>query len=63
MPITPPLKIIHHPESFGIIDAEGRNLAYVYFEDEAARRNSTNRLTEPEALEVAQKIAWALSAP
>lgn len=63
MPLVMPLRIIRHPESFEVRDSEGRNIAFIYFEDETARRNAMRRLTEAEARGGAQKIARALSAP
>ncbi len=63
MPIAPPLKIIHHFGSFEVRDSAGRYVAHVYFADGTTRRTTMDRLTKAEAREIAQKIAWALSAP
>jgi Rrf2 family iron-sulfur cluster assembly transcriptional regulator len=53
----PPWSIVEHPESFAITDAAGQALAYVYFEDEAGRRQAMKRLTRDEARRIAANIA------
>jgi hypothetical protein len=53
----PPWTVVEHNESFAVNDANGQNLAYVYFEDEAQRRLSTKRLTRDEARRIAANIA------
>ena len=50
-------------ESFIVEDANGRHLAYVYFEDEAWRRLSMKRLTRDEAFLIAVNIAKLPSVP
>jgi hypothetical protein len=52
-----PWRLEEHPESFAIVDANGQNLAYVYFEDEAGRRMTMKRLTQDEARRIAVNIA------
>ena len=41
----PPWSIEEHQESFIVKDANGQQLAYLYFEDEPQRRMSMKRLT------------------
>jgi ATP-dependent protease ClpP protease subunit len=53
----PPWSIVGRPESFAITDAAGQALAYVYFEDEAGRRQAMKRLTREEARRIAVNIA------
>jgi hypothetical protein len=53
----PPWSIVEHPESFAIMDATGQALAFVYFEDEAGRRRTMNRLTRDEARRIAVNVA------
>jgi hypothetical protein len=53
----PPWTVDELNESFAIKDANGQNLAYVYFEEESQRRLSTKRLTRDEARRVAANIA------
>ena len=52
-----PWRVVEHSESFVVEDANGRPLAYVYFEDEPVRRGLMNRLTSDEAWRVASNIA------
>lgn len=52
-----PWPIIEHAESFEVQDAEGKKIAYIYFEDEPQRRSNLNRLTREEARRVAVNIA------
>ena len=61
MKLALPLKITEHPESFGITDSIGTHVAYIYFEDNASRRNLTKRLDRAAALEVAKVTARALT--
>ena len=42
---------------FIVRDHDGQALAYVYFEDETGRRQTTNRLTKDEAGRIAVNIA------
>jgi hypothetical protein len=53
----PPWRIEEHPKSFAIVDANGQNLAYVYYEDEAGRRMTMKRLTRDEARRIAVNFA------
>lgn len=52
-----PWRIIDHGESFGIVDATGFPLAYVYFEDEIARANQMQRMNKDQAWKIASAIA------
>ena len=53
-----PWRVVEHSESFVVEDANGRPLAYVYFEDgEPLPRSLMNRLTSDEAWRVASNIA------
>ena len=51
-----PWRLVENPESFGIIDAGGQPLAFVYFEDEAVRARSMKRMTKDEARRLAAQI-------
>jgi hypothetical protein len=53
----PPCSIVEHPESFAVTDATGQALAYIYFEDEAGRRQAMKRLTRDEARRIAVNVA------
>jgi hypothetical protein len=59
----PPWTIDEQPESFIVMDANGRALAYVYFEDEPQRQMSMKRLSRDEAFLVAVNIAKLPSVP
>ena len=48
--------LIEHEESFEIASANGRILAYVYFEDEQGRRDVTKRITREDARRLAIQI-------
>lgn len=57
-----PLRITAHAESFGITDAAGLHVAYVYFgAGDKAQRQAANRMTREEAESVAKIIARALT--
>ena len=43
----PPWSIEERQESFIVKDANGQQLAYLYFEDEPQRQMSTKRLSSP----------------
>jgi hypothetical protein len=49
----PPWTVEKIPGSFAVIDAEGRSLAYVYFDN----RHIVNTLTQDEARRIAVNIA------
>jgi hypothetical protein len=56
--LSRPWEIIEHRESFEIRTANGRKIAFVYFEDDdASRRFEMGRLTKDEARRVAANIA------
>lgn len=57
-----PLKIAAHAESFGITDAAGTIIAYVYFGvGDETQRQAAKRMTRDEAESVAKTIARALT--
>jgi len=51
-----PWKIEEHAESFVVSDGVGQRLAYLYFEDEPARRSTINRLSKDDAWRIARAI-------
>jgi hypothetical protein len=51
-----PWQLVEHEESFEIASANGRILAYVYFEDEAGRRDVTKRMAREDARRLAIEI-------
>ena len=59
----PPWSIEERRESFIVKDANGQQIAYLYFEDEPQRRMSMNRLTRDEAFLIAVNIAKLPSVP
>jgi hypothetical protein len=59
----PPWSIEERTESFIVKDANGQQVAYVYFEDESQRRLSMKRLTRDEAFLIAVNIAKLPSMP
>ncbi|MGO8738785.1 hypothetical protein [Rhodoblastus sp.] len=61
LPITLPLQIRLSTESFAIDDAAGRNVSYIYFENELSRRTQTRRFSKDEARAIAQMIARLLT--
>lgn len=52
-----PWTIVDHGESFGIKDATGFPIAYVYFEDNSARAFQTNRMNKDQAWKIASAFA------
>ena len=52
-----PWRVVEHPESHMIEDANGVPIAFVYFEDDSDRRKIMNRLTSDEAWRIASNIA------
>jgi hypothetical protein len=52
----PPWSIEEHQESFIVKDANGKQLAYLYFEDEPQRKMSMKRLSRDEAFLIAANI-------
>ena len=61
MGLTLPLRIIRLDAAFVIRDTAGISLAYVYFEDDLTRSGILKVMPEAEAMEVAKRIARALS--
>jgi hypothetical protein len=55
--LPPPWRVVEHPESFMVEDANGVPLAFVNFEDDSDRRKLLNRLTSDKAWRVASNIA------
>lgn len=60
-PYTLPLKITASGESVQVLDARGRIVTYLYFEDDQLRRDMMKRWTKAEAIEIARRIARALT--
>lgn len=57
-----PLKITRHEESFGITDAAGTSICYIYFGvSDETQRFVAKRMTRDEAEGVARQIARALT--
>jgi hypothetical protein len=44
-----PWRLVENAESFGMEDAGGRGLAFVYFEDEPIRASTLKRLSKGDA--------------
>ena len=59
----PPWTIDERTESFIVHDANGRPIAYVYFEDEPQRQMSMKRMSRDEAFLIAVNIAKLPSVP
>jgi hypothetical protein len=55
-PFAKPWKIVERGESFVVEDAAGVTLAFVYFEDEPARRGFARRLSKADARNMAEQI-------
>ena len=58
-----PAALEERQESFIVKDANGQQLAYLYFEDEPQRRMSMKRLSRDEAFLIAMNIAKLPSVP
>jgi hypothetical protein len=58
-----PGRIEERQESFIVKDANGQQLAYLYFEDEPQRQMSMKRLSRDEAFLIAVNIAKLPSVP
>jgi hypothetical protein len=59
----PPRSIEERQESFIVKDANGQQIAYLYFEDEPQRQMSLKRLSRDEAFLLAVNIAKLPSVP
>jgi hypothetical protein len=59
----PPWSIEERTESFIVKDANGQQLAYLYFEDEPHRQMSMRRLSRDEAFLIAVNIAKLPNVP
>ena len=53
----PPWSVELQPNYYVVRDADGQQLAYVYFEEEAGRRLAAKLLTKDEARRIAVNIA------
>src|SRR5580693_7209746 len=51
-----PWRLVENAESFGIEDAGGRGLAFVYFEDELILASTLKRLSKADARRLAAQI-------
>jgi hypothetical protein len=51
-----PWKVEEGTESYAVLDANDRNLAFVYFEDEPQRRMTMNRMSKDDAWQLARPI-------
>jgi hypothetical protein len=60
---SPPWSIEERQESFIVKDANGQQIAYLYFEDEPQRQMSVKPLSRDEALLIAVNIAKLPSVP
>lgn len=60
-PYTLPLRITASGESIQVKDARDRVVTYLYFEGDKLRRDMMKRWTKAEAIEIAQRIARALT--
>jgi hypothetical protein len=60
-PYQLPLKIKHIPAGYMIEDANGLRIAHVYTEPDETRRGITRSLTPEAGLEIARRIARALT--
>ena len=60
MNLTPPIRLRQLDEAFVIEDGVGQAVAYVYFDDDDARRAVNKRLTKADALEAAKIMAAAI---
>ena len=51
-----PWKVEEGTESYAVLDADGHNLAFVYFEDEPQRRMTMKRMSKDDAWQLARAI-------
>lgn len=58
--ISAPFRLRRTSESIAIEGGDGRVVGYLYFTDDAARRNYMRRLTSDQATEAAKVMARAL---
>jgi hypothetical protein len=61
--LPPPWSIEERQESFIVKDANGQQIAYLYFEDELQRQMSMKRLSRDEAFLIAVNIAKLPNVP
>jgi hypothetical protein len=62
MNLTPPIQLRQLDEAFVILDGAGQAVAYIYFDDDNARRAVNKRLSKTDALEAAKVMAAAIRA-
>ncbi|MFN3585209.1 hypothetical protein [Phenylobacterium sp.] len=56
-PLVPPFSVVEHDESFEVVDADGRNIAYLYFDDRPGVTRIRPRLKKSVARRMAELIA------
>lgn len=51
-----PWKVEEHRESYAVLDATGRQLVFIYFEDEPQRQTIMRRMGKDDAWQLARAI-------